>query len=172
MQETSLSYDEIVAHFGRDTIEDRYKYLYDKMQEYINEIKQTDVLYINTTLLQQTIMDYFVDIYRLKTFHKIEHVNITKIVAYEIYWILRRKPIQLKETGTITFPNESFLTIFVAHELLVPEETEPWSQHQEDIFLKYLSHFNYHLKYRNVDKQCLEAMLFSFETAKNMGKYC
>lgn len=31
MQETSLSYDEIVAYFSRETIEDRYKYLYDKM---------------------------------------------------------------------------------------------------------------------------------------------
>lgn len=170
MQETSLNYDEIVACFTRETIEDRYKYLYDKMKDYIDATKQNDALYVNASLLQQAIMDYFVDIYRLKTFHKIEHTNITKKVAYEIFWILRRKPIQLKETGDVVFPNEGFLTIFVAHELLVPEETEPLSQKQEEIFLKYLSHFNYYLKYRNVDKQCLEAMLFSFESAKNMSK--
>ena len=170
MQETSLSYDEIVAYFGKETIEDRYKFLYDKMQDYIDATKQNDGLYVNKSLLQQAILDYFVDIYRLMIFHKIEHINITKIVAYEVFWILRRKPIQMKEAGNVVFPNEGFLTIFVAHELLAPEETEPLSKKQEDIFLKYLSHFNYHLKYRNVDKQNLEIMLLSFETARDMRK--
>lgn len=169
MQETSLSFDEIIAHFGKEAIEDRYKYLYDKMQDYIVEIGKEDSLYINESILHQVILDYFADIYRLKSFHKIEHANITKIVAYEIFWILRRKPIQLKEDCDIVFPNESFLTVFVSHELLVPEESEPLSQHQEDVLFKFLSHFNYHLKYRNVDKQCLEALLLAFETAKNMG---
>ena len=171
MQATSLSYDEIIAHFGKDVIEDRYKYLYDKMQDYIDEIKQNDVIYINASLLQQAVMDYFADIYRLKIFHNIEHANITKIVAYEIFWILRRKPLQLKESGNVAFINESFLTVFLAHELLVPEETEPLNTQQEEIFLKFLSHFNYHLKYRTIDKQSLEAMLLSFETARNMGKF-
>lgn len=171
MQETSLSYDGIIAYFSEETIRDRYAYLYDKMQAYIVEIKQEDSLYINESILQQVILDYFADIYRLKNFHKIEHANITKIIAYEIFWILRRKPIQLKEACDIVFPNESFLTVFVAHELLVPDETEPLSQEQEEVFLKFLSHFNYHLKYRNVDKQCLEAMLMAFETAKHMGKF-
>ncbi len=170
MQDTSLNYDEIVAHFGKDTITDRYEYLYDKMQDYINETKQSDVLYVNTNLLHQVVMDYFSDIYRLKSFHKIEHANITKIVAYEVFWILRRKPIQLKESGEAVFSNEGFLTVFVAHELLVPEETEPLNSQQEEIFLKFLAHFNYHLKYRNVDKQSIEAILFSFETAKKMWR--
>lgn len=170
MQKTSLSYDEIIAYFGKETIEDRYKYLYDKMQGYIDATKQSDVLYVNQSLLHQAVMDYFADIYRLKMFHKIKHVNITKIVAYEIFWILRRKPIQLKEAGDVVFANEGFLTVFVTHELLVPEETEPLSQEQEKVFLNFLSHFYYYLKYRNVDKQSVETMLLSFETAKSM--YC
>ena len=170
MQETSLSYDEIVAYFGKETIADRYKYLYDKMQDYIDEVKQKDVFFVNTAILQQALMDYFADIYRLKTFHKIEHVNIVKIVSYEVYWLLRRKPIQIRENGDNVFPNESFLTIFAAHELMVPDETEPLSPQQEDIFLKFLSHFNYYLKYRNVDKQCLEAILFAFESGKGMSE--
>ena len=169
MQENLLSYDKIIAHFTQETIEDRYKFLYSKMDDYIKEIGQENSLYINSSILQQTIMDYFVDIYRLKVFHKIEHINISKIVAYEVFWILRRKHIQNKDLGNIVFPNESFLTIFVAHELLVPEETEPLTPEQEEIFLKYLTHFNYYLKYRNVDKQAIESMLFSFETAKNMA---
>ncbi len=168
MQSTPFSYEQIVAHFSQETIQERYQYLHDKMQRYIDELKQSDLLYVNTSLLQQVVMDYFTDVYRLKEFHGIEHINITKITAYEVFWILRRKPIQLKEAADIAFPNEGFLTVFVAHELLVPEEAEPLSEKQEAIFLKFLSHLNYHLKYRNVDKQCLESILFSFESAKNM----
>lgn len=169
MQETLLSYDVIVNYFGKETIADRYKYLYDKMKEYIKERNLQDSLLICEEILQQTIMDYFADVYRLKEFHKIEHINITKIVAYEVYWILRRKPIQVKgqsDNTKIVFANEGFATTFIAHEYLIPEETEPLNPDKEDAFLKYLQHINYHLKYRCVDKQCLEIMLYSFETGK------
>ena len=82
---------------------------------------------------------------------------------------MRRKPLQIKKEisdARLVFANEGFLTIFIAHELLIQEETEPLSAVQEEKFLKYLKHINYHLKYRNVDKQCLEAMFYSFETGK------
>ena len=169
MQETLLSYDIIVNYFGRETIADRYKYLYDKMQQYINDRNLQDSLMVCEDILQQTIMDYFADVYRLKEFHKIENINMTKIVAYEVYWILRRKPIQAKGQSAnikIVFANEGFSTTFIAHEYLVPEETEPLSSDKDDAFLRYLKHIYYHLKYRCVDKQCLEIMLYSFETGK------
>lgn len=169
MQQDMLSYDAIVSYFGEQTIGDRYKYLYDKMQEYINERGKQDVLYIHEDILHQVVIDYFADIYRLKEFHKITHVNIIKIVSYEVYWLLRRKPIQMKVVpmeSKEVFANEGFLTTFIAHECLAPEETEPMNKEQEDAFFKYLKHIYYHLKYRNVDKQNLEIMLYSFETGR------
>lgn len=169
MQETSLGYDAIVNYFGLETIEDRYKYLYEKMQEYINERNLQESLLISEGLLQQVVMDYFTDVYRLKEFHKIENINMTKIVSYEVYWILRRKPIQINCTSGgshMVFANEGFATTFIAHEYLVPEEKEPLSPEKEEAFLTYLKHIYYHLKYRCVDKQCLETMLYSFETGK------
>ena len=54
-------------------------------------------------------------------------------------------------------------------ELLIPEETEPMSREEEARFLKYLQHLNYHLKYRQMDKQSLEAVLYSYETGRMMG---
>lgn len=163
----------VVEYFGEETIKDRYKYLYDKMQVYITERGQSEQMYINSAILQQTVMDYFTDIYRLKEFHKIQQVNIIKIVAYEVYWILRRKPIQLVKDvevdSKMVFANEGFLTTFVAHECLVPTETEPLSDTETEEFLKYLKHMNYHMKYRNLDKQDLELMLYSFETGKNLS---
>lgn len=93
MQEALLSYDEILEYFGEKTIKDRYKYLYDKMAEYIEARNLKEILSINGGLLQQMVMDYFTDVYRLKKFHRINNINKTKIVAYELFWLLRRKPI-------------------------------------------------------------------------------
>jgi len=163
-----LSYDAIANYFGKEVIADRYKYLYEKMQQYINARKQQECLFVCEKILQQTIMDYFADVYRLKEFHQIENINMTKIVAYEVYWIVRRKPIQVRDNAEASkmFANEGFATTFIAHEYLVPEEREPLGPEKEDIFFKYLRHINYHLKYRCMDKQCLELMLYSFETGK------
>ncbi len=172
MQDNSLSYDVIINYFGEETITDRFKYLYDKMEEYINLRGQQEQLTVNEDILHQVLMDYFTDVYRLKMFHKIQHINITKIVAYEVFWILRRKPLQIIREAAdekLVFANEGFATTFIAHELLLPDEVEPLSKHQEKEFLKYLQHINYHLKYRNIDKQCLEAILYSFETGKLMA---
>lgn len=169
MQEALLSYDALLNYFGRETISDRYKYLYEKMQQYINAREMQNDLSVCEVLLQQTVMDYFADVYRLKEFHKIDNINMTKIVAYEVYWILRRKPIQVKGVSinnSKIFVNEGFATTFIAHEYLVPEETEPLGKEKEEAFLKYMQHIFYHLKYRCIDKQCLELMLYSYETGK------
>ena len=118
MPENSASYDEIIAHFGEETIFNRYRFFFDKMQEYIKERNLESKLAVNETLLQHMIMDYFTDIFRLKMFHKIDRVNKAKIVAYEVYWILRRKPLQIKDFTTneseledeqkLAFANEGF----------------------------------------------------------------
>lgn len=97
MAETVSNYKEIVAHFTEETIADRYRFLHDKMQEYIKERRQEEYLKVDEDILHQMIMDYFADIYRMKIFHNIEHTNKIKILSYEIYWILRRKLLQIQE---------------------------------------------------------------------------
>ena len=167
MQETVLRYDEILEYFGEQTIKDRFKYLYDKMTEYIDARKLKGILNINEGILQQLVMDYFTDVYRLKKFHQITHINKTKILAYELFWLFRRKPLQVCSDNVesrILFCNEGFAITMLASELLVPYETEPLSREKEDAFFKYLDHIYYHFKYREVDKQCLETILLSFET--------
>lgn len=169
MQEALLSYDEILEYFGEKTIKDRYKYLYDKMAEYIEARNLKEILSINGGLLQQMVMDYFTDVYRLKKFHRINNINKTKIVAYELFWLLRRKPIQVcaeVENSKVVFCNEGFAVTLLASELLVPKETEPLSNEKEEVFFKYLDHIYYHFKYRELDKQCLEAIILSFEAGK------
>jgi len=47
MAETVSNYKEIVAHFTEETIADRYRFLHDKMQEYIKERKQEEFLKVD-----------------------------------------------------------------------------------------------------------------------------
>lgn len=169
----SVSYSIIVDYFGEQTIKDRYSYLYEKMRVYIEERGLEDVLEINKSLLEQTLLDYFTDVYRLKKFHGIKHINITKIVSYEVFWLLRRKPIQViksEDNPKLRFVNEGFLTAFLAHECLIPNDVAPMSDEQQNDFLNYIKHINYCLKYRAIDKQWLETMLYSLEIGKLISK--
>ena len=173
-QYNTISYDEIIGHFGEDTIKDRFQYLYDKMTAYIAERGMEDALWINEDILRQAVMDYFADIYRLKVFHRIDRVNLIKISAYEVYWLLRRKPIQNKRmSGNDTkavFSNEGFLTVFIAHECLGSNSKIPMTKEQADSYIDYLKHLNYCLKYRAIDKQWLETNLLSVEFGRSIGK--
>lgn len=171
MSENSLSYREIVNYFGEVKVTDRYKFLYDKMKEYIRVRGLEDKLFIQEGILQQMVMDYFVDIYRLKEFHKLDKANITKILSYEAYWILRRKPIQVAPGQTeyrLVYANEGFVTTFLVHEFLIPGESEPMTKEEEEQFFSLLRQLNYHLKYRNLDKQDLELLLLAYQTGKMM----
>lgn len=165
----SISYSMILEEFGDIKVKQRYEFLHEKIQNYIKAKKIEENVYINTELLQQAVLDYFTDIYRLKKFHGIDKVNVTKIISYEVYWLLRRKPIQIKSNSTndLKFVNENFLTVFLAHEFLF-SDTEVATDAGEKIFFDYLKHISYHLKYRTVDKQNIEIMLLSFETGKEL----
>lgn len=170
MRENCLSYSDVIDYFGETKIADRYKYLYDHMQEYIKARNLEEKLSVHEGILQQVIMDYFVDIYRLKEFHKIDNVDMPKILAYEAYWILRRKPLQIASgelNSRLVFANEGFVTTLFAHEFLLPDAREPMNPDEEETLLEYLRHLNYHLKYRAVDKQALELMLYAYRTGQN-----
>lgn len=172
MQENALSYSEILNYFGEQKVTDRYRYMYDKMAEYIRVRGLEDKLYIQECILQQVVMDYFVDLHRVKEFHKLDKANQTKILAYETYWITRRKPIQMRETvldNRLVFANEGFVTTFLAHEFLLPLEGEPMSPEEEKQILGFLRHLNYHLKYRSVDKQAMEAIFNAYQTGRILG---
>lgn len=180
MQKNVISYSEILEYFSEETIGDRYRFLYDKLKAYIDDRNLSDRLIVNEHVLQQMLMDYFADIHRLKEFHKIEHTNKAKIVAYEVYWLLRRKPLQAIEMtltedtqfedidSKLVFANEGFAVTLVANELLMPKETIPMPQEKEEAFLTFLDHLYYYFKYRNIDKQCLETILYAYE----VGKQC
>lgn len=172
MKENYLSYNDVVNYFGEEIIANRYKYIYDKMDAYIRARELQGILEIQEGTLHQAVMDYFVDIYRMEEFHKMDHADTTKVVAYEIYWILRRKPLRARADNCdnkLVFSNEGFVTTLLAHELLLKDESDPMSQEEEEYLLDFLRHLNYHLKYRVYDKQNLELMLYAYQTGRKVS---
>ena len=164
----AVTYSKVLEHFGQEKIDDRYQFLYSKLERYIEAKGLSNDVRIDEALLQQVIRDYFTDIYRLKMFHGITRVNITKIIAYQIYWFLKRKPLQIISSDKdLAFLNENFATIFIAHEFL-QEDKEFMTEAGENKLMAFLEHLSYHFKYRTVDKQNIEIMLFAFETGKQV----
>ena len=94
----SVSYDTIVRHFTEERIAERYSFLEKKMNDFIEASGNEGIAECNPDILQHVIMDYFAAIFRLKNFHFIDKVNIVKITAYTVAWIIRRKPIVLIKT--------------------------------------------------------------------------
>ena len=65
------TYGFIVDYFTEEKIKSRYAWLYNLMQTYLEAEKIQDKVYISEDILNHVIIDYFVDIYRLKEFQNI-----------------------------------------------------------------------------------------------------
>ncbi|KAA6344980.1 hypothetical protein EZS27_007405 [termite gut metagenome] len=162
------NYDFLVKEFGEEKIKKRYEYLYSKMEEFVKTLEYKDVQ-INVSILNQVLLDYFTDIYRTKEFHDIKKVNKRKIVAYQTYWILRRKPLQIMRTTSSKdiFINERFVMSYLTQEFLVPAINVPLADKNVELKLKdFLKHLFYHLKYRYIDQQYLELILYSYDIGR------
>ena len=93
------NYLEILNHpdFGEIKISNRIASLYKIIKLNIENRKLQDRVYVNQDLLHEVVLNYFVDIKRVKDFHGLEKANAIKVSAYLTYWFLRGKPIQIKE---------------------------------------------------------------------------
>ena len=81
----SYDYCELVDSFGQDKIEARYIALYEYLESFVKRCGYENKVIIANSVLNQAIIDYFTDIYRLKEFHNIDHINYIKIHAYTAF---------------------------------------------------------------------------------------
>jgi hypothetical protein len=79
----------------REDILERYRTLKDLYEELSSLFRGK--VYINKDLLLHAIESYFLDIQRLKEYHGIKYITDEKISAFLIKWILKIKPIQVKQ---------------------------------------------------------------------------
>jgi hypothetical protein len=144
-------------------IASRYVSILEMMEIFIVKKGIGQNIIIDRELLKTAICDYFVDIARVKDFHGITKVNTEKIYGYMAYWLLKRKPIQVR----LLFPesafiNELFITEFLLSSILAEKNISHTQCTQNAAFAQFQSLLYYNLKYRLVTQQSLELMIEAF----------
>ena len=124
-------------------------------------------LRIDEERFQNMILDYFTDVARIKDFQNIQKINVNKIYSYELYWFLRRRPIQIMEPVADNFDiNEKTAIGVFLPRILVEAGIQYTKKNQNEAFRTRLNTFInllfYNLKYRTYTPQSLELMIEAF----------
>lgn len=169
IENTYVKYDELVSVVGEEVIKSRIHQISQEMLDFLAENDLNEVAYVHEMSLTHAVMDYFSDVQRLKDYQKIEHVNEIKIKAYETFWILKRKPIQLKvqiEDDRLLYVNEKFLLTRLTSFMLGEHINMPIVGEKATAFKNFLNTFYYYLKFRRCDAQSIELMLLAFKAGQ------
>ncbi len=156
---------EVLAKYGisETKFQERYRTLLSEMNHFLQEghYKEKGAS-VNTSILGNALIDYFIDIKRLEDFHQIKNGNSIKIIAYMAYWLLRRQPIQISESDSdLLYLNELFVYMFVLDALCV-EGLGNILQREESGLESFKSTFLYFLKFRYYSPQALEMIIMAF----------
>ena len=149
------NYDGLLEEFSEEVIQSRYAVFYEEIEEFAKSLGIREKIQISESLLSHAVLDYFTDISRLKHFHQAKHINSLKVISYETYWLLRRKPIQIlvedETSDAMAFLNEKFVFSRIAKYLMGDGKRVILSPETKKGFLNYLDSLFYYLKYRNYD---------------------
>lgn len=173
IENTYVRYDELISVVKREVIESRIRQISQEMVDFLKAREMSEVAYVNEMALAHAVMDYFADIQRLKDYQKIEHINEIKIKAYETFWLLQRKPIQLKvqlEDDRMLYVNEKFLLTRLTCFMLDEDINMPLSNGRGVAFKNYLDTLYYYLKFRRCDAKAMELMLLAFRAGAEIYK--
>lgn len=165
-------YQFLLDYFPGNKIPLRYSALWTDTQQVIESYNLTDKLRIDEESFQMVIIDYFTDMARLKDFQDIKRTNVDKIYGYELFWFLRRKPIQLIENIPEYYDiNEKVaLGIFLPRilgEAGIPYTLDKQSNEFSNRLKVFIDLLFYNFKYRTYTQQSLELMIEAFLTGSN-----
>ena len=167
-------YRDLIGEIGEGNFESRFRNLLDLINKFLKEAEYpADSVLCNERILYHVLLDYYSDIARLKEFHEIKHTKSDKVVAYLIFWILRRKPIQLKQYSSEEkdiFVNERFACAYLLTECLLESQNAQMTDDITDKLDKYIEFILYYFKYRQVNPQVIELVIESFKMGLEFGK--
>lgn len=169
IENTYVKYDQLVSVVGENVIESRIQQISQEMLDFLEMNELKEVAYLHRMALTHAVMDYFSDIQRLKEYHQIDHVNEIKIKAYETFWLLKRKPLQLKtqiDDDRYLYVNEKFLLTRLTSFLLGDDINRPIIGEKSVAFKNFLDTLYYYLKFRKCDAQSMELMLLAFKAGQ------
>ena len=173
IENTYVKYDELVQKFTEKVIKSRLNQISEEMLDFLRTYNLTEVAYINEMALSHAIMDYFSDVSRLKEYQDIEKINNIKIKAYETFWLLQRKPLQLKcqlEDDKYLYVNEKFLLTRLASFMLGEDINKPLIDEKGIAWTNFLNTLYYYMKFRRCDAQSIELMLLAFKAGQMMER--
>ena len=160
-----ISAKEYLGKFGIDIdrITHRYATLVKAINGFIKKNKLEGKVDFNGRMLRQSVIDYFVDIVRIKAFHKIEKINSEKIYAYTAYWLFRRKPLQvLKNFEGCEYINELLITAMLLSEIAAEKGITKAMMNENPAYKQFKDLLLYNFKYRPLSQQSLELMIDAF----------
>ena len=168
-----FSYQDVLDYFGEEKVASRYDNIMEQLNGFIKRNKYCDKVSICPSVVNQLVIDYFTDIFRLKEFHHIDLTNYIKITAYTAYWIVRRKPLQIVkddiEDIELAFCNENFVLSYIMRFLQLPTISVYDGQ---GVYHEFVSTLSYALRYRTLTPQMLELMIEGFRGGSNYQKSC
>mgnify|MGYP001135166505 CR=1 FL=1 len=159
-------YRELIDEVGVDKFRERFEELQKTAMEFIEMAGFSETAYCNERILMQVILDYFMDVMRLKEFHSIERIRTEKLFAYTISWIVRRKPIQFRdysEEERDIFINERFAAYLLINECLMCGTKHFVQEAYAEKLVEYTEMLLYYFKYRQCDPKTLELLIESFK---------
>lgn len=180
-----LGYEDLfngIEGFSQEVIESRFSQLKLEIESFLEKENYYNYAKCNDMLLGYAVIDYFVDIKRLKSFHKITHTNTSKIYAYMAYWLLREQPIQItnenlfnsdekmssSEANKCLYLNAKFVAGYLMSNMLsdlsISLEYINNSEELKNYIGDFMSLLIYNFKYRSFNPQSLEIMITAFIT--------
>lgn len=170
----NADYQFLLEHFTQEKIVSRYDCLYQLLMTYIKRKQLEGRICIVPAILDHVIVDYFVDIYRLKEFQEIFLVNDAKIMSYTSFWLLRHKPLQIvdiENADDLVYVNEDAVgEILRTHLLDNPSETVILPEREEKID-EFINTMKYFFQYRLYTAQNIELMIMAFDAGRDY-QYC
>lgn len=166
MLNNEMNYKELIDKVGKDNFNSRFSQMLNSINKFLSDAKYPDSVVCNERILYHVLLDYFSDIIRLKDFHGILHTKSDKVMAYTIFWFLRRKPIQLTEFSSSEydiFVNERYACNLLISECLLKKDINITEGEKLEDFDKYIDLLLYYFKYRALNPQVIELLIESFK---------
>lgn len=151
------------GYFKKGTIINRFETWLERLDDTLYQMGLSNVTRIDCNLLSFAVLDYYVDISRIKDFHGMEKVNVHKIYSYGLYWLLRKKPIQLLQNveEKYFYLNEKVLLMCTLGMMFADFNIEPDKDVDSDMFTNYMTLFYYNVKFRTYTPKSIELALES-----------
>ncbi len=150
----------------KNKFELRFKELVKTANEFIEEAGYSENVECNERIMLNVILDYYADIDRLKQFHDVDLVRPTKMIAYTVAWIVRRKPLQFvrySDDERDMFVNERFAAYLMVNECMTADDKKYIDKKNYAQLREYSDLLLYYFKYRECNPQVIELAIESFK---------